>query len=48
MQEIDLKKLEIHVKRVCNPNIKRGSKICVTCPFRHIIDQVNNQNGSSD
>lgn len=48
MKEIDPKKLESHVKNVCSPNLKRGAKICITCPFRTIVDQVINQVGQRD
>ena len=48
MEEINLKKLESHVKRVCKPNLNRGAKICKTCPFLHIVEQAIRQEGQDD
>jgi hypothetical protein len=33
------KELHAHIVNVCRPNIKRNTKICDTCPFRHIVDE---------
>ena len=35
--EVDRKKLEDHIKRVCNRNMRAKCKCCSLCPFREEI-----------
>ena len=35
--EVDRKKLEDHIKRVCRRNMRAKCKCCVLCPFKEEI-----------
>jgi len=39
--EVDEKELTEHIKKVCKNNIRRGCKICLSCPFRkYAIEKI--------